>query len=247
MDGAVSAAIHAIIVYAGRMIALSALLYFLSQHFLLSMPLLTLCGLAIGAAITRWRANSAWFVLGIVGFLIGVFNIITGSMVNAIFLNAFGIYGTAVITHAEETNSQLNNQNIWAYDAVMKTADGRDIKISFDTMSASLYPPRNEINIPPTGERFVVKYIPGFERNVAIMRDESPYGKRQLVMKARVPVDRAAAQLAASPDNEAFKQEYRDALHQFLDSHGEDAPPGLAAHYRDELQALDRKASTQER
>jgi hypothetical protein len=36
-------------------------------------------------------------------------------------------------------------------------------------MSASIYPIRNRILIPPENEPFVAKYIPGFERNIVIM------------------------------------------------------------------------------
>ncbi|HYG46227.1 MAG TPA: hypothetical protein VEA17_25140, partial [Bordetella sp.] len=76
----------------------------------------------------------------------------------------------------------------------------------------------------------------------AIMRDESPFGKRSLVQRARAPVERAKAQLAASPGNAGFRQEYREALRQFLDTYQDDAPPGLAEHYRYELQVLGRPA-----
>jgi len=120
------------------LIIISALLYFLSQHSLLSFPLITLFGLAVGAGMARWRKNPAWLALGIVGLVAGMINVFTGSSINAVFLNAYGTYGSAVVTHAEETSSQLNDQYIWAYDAVIKTADGRDVKTSFDTMSASL-------------------------------------------------------------------------------------------------------------
>lgn len=221
------------------MIAISALLHFLAHHPFLSLQLLVLAGLALGAAIAHRRRNAAWYALGIVGLVLGMLNVFTGSMANAVFLNAFGTYGTAVVTHAEETSSQLNERNIWAYDAVMQTAEGRDVKVHFDTLSASLYPVRNRIDLPPVGERFVVKYIPGYERNIAIMRDESPFGKRILLAQARGPVERAAAQLAASPDNEAFKQEYRLALQDFLARHGQDAAPEVAERYRKALQALE--------
>jgi hypothetical protein len=156
------------------MASLSAFFYFISQHSILAFPLWIIAGFALGAAASVLRKSCAWLGLGAVGFVVGFANIFLGSAVNAIFVNANGTYGTAVITQARETNSQLNDSNIWEYDVVMKTADGRDVKTGFDTMSASLYPPRNAIEIPPTGERFVVKYIPGFERNIAIMRDESP-------------------------------------------------------------------------
>jgi hypothetical protein len=220
------------------MVALSAILFFVSQHSLLSLPLWILGGLAFGMGVSALLRNRGWMGLGVIGFVIGIANIFVGSMVNAIFLNAWGTYGTAVITHEEETSSQLNDANIWQYDAVVRTADGRDVKTGFDTMSASIYPPRNAIQIPPKGERFVVKYIPGFERNIAILRDRSPFGKRLLLQEALKPVERAAAQLEASPDNAEFRREYRETIEKFLARHADDAPPSLVARYRNELNGL---------
>lgn len=217
----------------------SEILYFTSQHSLLSLPLLVIAAAIIGGAMAHLTKNSLWFALVGVGFVAGILNIFLGSSINALYLARYGTYGTAVITHGEQTSSQLNDQFIWHYDAVVRTADGRDVKTSFDTMSASLYPPRNQIDIPPEGERFVVKYIPGFARNIAIMRDESPFGRRELIRKALGPVQRARAQLEASPANPAFKAEYRDALQQLLDSHEADMPPAEAAGYRNELRRLD--------
>ena len=178
-------------------------------------------------------------VLSVAGFVIGFANIFLGSMANAVFLNAYGTYGTAVITHEEETSSQLNDANIWEYDAVVRTADGKDVKTGFDTMSASLYPPRNAIEIPPKGEQFVVKYIPGYERNIAIMRDESPFGKRLLLRRALEPVERAAAQVEASPGNADFRREYREAIEAFLADFAQAASSEQVQHYRGELERLD--------
>jgi len=57
--------------------------------------------LAAGALIARFSGNGAWFALGGVGFVFGMINVFTGSMVNAVFLIAYGTFGSAVITHAE--------------------------------------------------------------------------------------------------------------------------------------------------
>ena len=220
------------------MVVLSAIFFFISQHYLLSLPLWILAGFALGGAASALLRNGAWMGLGAVGLVLGMANIFLGSTANAIFLNAYGTYGTAVITHEEETSSQLNDSNIWEYDAVVRTADGRDVKTGFDTMSASLYPPRNAIQIPPKGERFVVKYIPGFERNIAIMRDESPFGRRLLLQRALEPVERAAAQVEASPDNPDFRREYRETIENFLARYAKDAPPELVERYHAELDRL---------
>jgi hypothetical protein len=218
--------------------ALSSIFYFLSQHSLLSMPLIVLLFLGIGFLLSRMTGNPVWYGMGILGFVGGMVNVFAASSVNALFLNAFGTYGTAMVTNAEETSSQLNDQNIWRYDAVMTTADGRDVKTGFDTMSISLYPPRNAIEVPPTGERFVIKYIPGFERNIAVMRDESAFGQRLLMQEARVPVEKARNQLRASPDNPDFRAEYRAALRAFLKDYGSAAPESVVEEYRRELAAL---------
>ncbi|MEJ1098219.1 MULTISPECIES: hypothetical protein [unclassified Pseudoxanthomonas] len=181
--------------------------------------------------------------LVIFGFLFGMANIFTGHILNALFLNAFGTPGTAVIVQSEQTNSTLNDQYIWEYHAVMKTADGRDVKITFDTMSASIYPIRNAILIPPEKETFVVKYIPGVERNVVIMSDASNYGKQRLIYEARAPVEKAAAQLAVSPSNPEFIAEYRDALQTFVRDYRDRADPALIQDYEQQLAALESKAN----
>jgi hypothetical protein len=218
---------------------LSAILYFLGQHPFWSMPLLFLAFGAIGVAMAQWRGNRGWYGLALVGYLGSQANVFAGHFLNAMFLNAYGTLGTAVITHSEKTDSMLNNQYIRAYDAVLKTADGRDVVTAFDTMSASIYPIRNAILIPPLGETFVVKYIPGFERNIVIMSDLSDYGKRRLIREDRGPVDKAKAQLAASPTNETFIAEYRNALREFLDKHGRDGDPDLIQSYQRALKSLD--------
>jgi hypothetical protein len=221
-----------------QMQAISAILYFLTQHSLLSLPLIVACFAGIATLLAAWRRNGSWFLLIIAGFVLGMVNIFTGHVMNALFLNAYGTLGSAVVTYEEETSSQLNDQNIWAYDAVVKTADGEDVVASFDTMSATIYPVRNEIRIPPVGERFVVKYIPGLAHNFVIMSDLSDYGRRQAIGEGRSLVEKAAIQFAASPANQAFIAEYREALTTFLNVHRGDADPALISDYQARLDAL---------
>ena len=203
------------------MAVLSAILYFFNHHFILAMPVIWVICTLVASTLAAWSKNKAWLGLAVVGMVAGILNPFFGSTVNGSFLNAFGTYGSAVITHVEQTNSQLNDQYIDAYEGVMRTAEGQDVKIEFDTMSATLYPWRNAIEIPPRGERFVVKYIPGFERNLVILRDESPYGQRILLRQAFQPVVRAKALMDASPDNTAFRHAYAEAAQRFLDQYGQ--------------------------
>ena len=220
------------------MYVLSAIFYFFSHHFLLAIPVTILLFYVAGVVLGALLRNKSWRLLAIAGLILGPINVFTSHMVNALFLNAFGVRGSAVIVHSRQTNSTLNDQYIWAYDAVLKTADGRDVTTTFDTMSASIWPIRNEILIPPEGQAFAVKYVPGFERNMVILSDESVYGKERQVQEDLEPVEKAAAQLAVSPENPAFIAEYRGALQTFLQKHRQDADPALIGAYERKLNAL---------
>ena len=220
------------------MVILSAISYFLTHHPFLSWPVIILTGTVLAYLLAKWTGSARWYVLILPFFIYGQINIFTAHIFNALFLQAYGVDATAVITQSEETTPTLNDQNVWAYDAVMKTADGVDVVTQFDTMSASIYPITNAILIPPQGETFVVRYIPGFPRNFVIMRDLSPYGRRYLIGEDRRPVEKAAAQFAASPGNKAFIAEYREALTAFIAKHGRDADPALIERYQAQLGAL---------
>jgi len=218
--------------------AVSAVFHFLAQHSLLTMPLYPLTLFAIGWGLASLTGARAWLSLGVVGLVLGVASPFFASAANAAFLNAAGTTGSAVIVHAEETSSTLNDSPIWYYEAVVRTADGQDVETSFDTMSASIYPWRNEILIPPEGERFAVKYVPGYPRNIAILIDQSPYGRKHQIGHDREPVETAAAKLAASPGNAQFRAQYRAALITFLAQHGADADAAVVADYRARLAGL---------
>ncbi|MCI4591465.1 hypothetical protein MOK15_15370 [Sphingobium sp. BYY-5] len=220
------------------MVILSAISFFLTQHPFLSWPVILILGAILGHLLAKWSGKGGWYGLILAFFIYGQLNIFIAHIFNALFLKAFGVIGTGVITHSEVTNSTLNDQNIWAYSAALKTADGQDVVTEFDTMSASIYPITNTIYIPPEGERFVIKYIPGFPRNFVIMRNLSPYGIRQVIGEDRGPVEKAANQLATSPANPDFIAEYRNALTAFLDKHRGDADPALIAQYQAALDAL---------
>jgi len=190
---------------------LSMLFYFFAHHGAWSFLVLLL----VGSAISFWR-NSVFYV--IMGFILALANVFTGQFLNAVFLAHYGEKGSAVITMAEETNSHLNDSPIWDYDAVVKTADGKDVVTDFSTTTASIYPIRNEILIPSRGERFVVKYIPGFEKNIVIMGDESPYGIKRKITENLRPLQKAQGQYNANPNNESFRKGYVQALKEYIEN-----------------------------
>lgn len=194
----------------------------------------------MGILLTIWRNHGKWFfILPTFGFLAAMFNIFLTHYLNALFLNAVGTEGTAIVVYAEETNSTYNDRYIWEYEAVLKTSEGQDVVTNFTTMSASIYPLRNAILIPPKGEVFAAKYVPGFERNILIMSDTSDYGKRWIFNEDLKPVIKAESQLAASPTNPEFISEYRLALQAFIERHRDTSDPSLMRPYEQKLEALE--------
>lgn len=190
--------------------AVSTVLFFLSHHPGWSFPILA--GIFIFIGLLR---KKVWYA--ILAFLVPMANIFCAHMLNAWFLNAYGVRSTAVVTHAEQTNSTLNDEYIWDYDAVVKTQDGKDVITGFSTMSAAIYPIRNQILIPPMGEPFAVKFIPGYEKNFVILSDESMYGVMRKIYERKEQVEKARRTFEASPANEEFRQAYRKAMQTFVD------------------------------
>jgi hypothetical protein len=74
-----------------------------------------------------------------------------------------------------ETNSTLNEMYIHDYEAIVKKQDGKYISTFFSTTTAAIYPIENAIRIP--GWKFPVKYIPGYEKNIVILYNQSEEGK----------------------------------------------------------------------
>jgi hypothetical protein len=194
---------------------ISYILFFLNHHPFWSF-------LIIGALFLLFASLTKKWIFSLFALLLPVANIFCAHMLNAWFLNKYGEKSTAVVTHGEQTNSTLNDAYIWNYDAVVKTLDGKDILTGFSTSSASIYPIRNRIIIPPVGQRFVIKFIPGYEKNFVILSDESVYGKMRIISEKRELVEKAKRTFEASPGNAEFRQAYREAMLQFVND-GENA------------------------
>lgn len=191
--------------------ALSALLYFLTQHSVIAILVINLIGLLL--VIWRFKIRVLVFT-----FILSMFNFFAGNMLNAWFLAKCGTDGTAIITSATQTSSMMNEQYIWEYDVVMKTASGKAVESQFSTSNVSLYPIRNNIEIPSPNQTFVVRYIPGFEKNMVIMTDESEFGKRRISNDNLKAVEKEKTKYDFSPETDEFRKSYINAMKQYIDN-----------------------------
>lgn len=212
--------------------SLSFVLYFLSHHPIWSFIILLFLGVMLSSLTRKW-------IFLLLGFLGAMGNIFLAHYLNAWFLNAYGVKGEAIITRTVDTNSTLNDAPVYDYDVLLKTADGKDVITGFSTMSAAIYPLRNAILIPPAGQFFTVKYIPGYEKNIVIMSDESHYGKIRLSESGQEIVQKARLQFNASPTNEDFRQQYIAELKNYLSNPQYQYDTFTVNRYRQILGALE--------
>jgi len=221
------------------MMSFLSMVFYVLAHHPVKLMFLTPLALILAGGLLHWRKSKAAYVAwgALPAFVIMGLNVFFGQWLNAAFLHAVGVEGQGVVIDSRQTSSQLNEQWIWAYDVVVQTRDGQDVSASFTTMSVSIWPIRNAILIPPQGEVFKLRYVPGFEKNFVIMIDESPYGRRRMLGEWRAPVETAARRLAVNPDNPDFLRAYIDSLETFIAEHG-DVAPEVTADYRRSLQRM---------
>lgn len=191
------------------MIFISKILFFTSHHGFYTVILLIIFFCFLSFITKKW-----WMLLPIIPLSIA--NGFAGQFLNAWFLNKYGIESTAIITSDVETNSTLNDQYIHDYEAIVKKQDGKYVTTNFSTTSASIYPIENAIRIPQLNKTFPVKYIPGYEKNIVILYNESEEGKNLRQYEMQAPINTAKIKYEADPTNKEFIQEYISTLEAYL-------------------------------
>jgi energy-coupling factor transporter transmembrane protein EcfT len=191
------------------MVSLSKILFFTSHHGFYTVIILFLV-FGLLSAVTK----KPLFLLPIIP--LAILNGFAGQFLNAWFLNKYGVESTAIITSDVETNSTLNDQYIHDYEAIVKKKDGKYVSTFFSTMSAAIYPIENAIRIPQVDKPFPVKYIPGYEKNIVILYNQSDEGKILQKYELQAPVNSAKIKYDAEPSNKEFVEEYISALENYF-------------------------------
>lgn len=194
------------------MVLISKILFFTSHHGFYTVIILILF-FGLLSTLTK----KAWFLIPIIP--LAILNGFGGQFLNAWFLNKYGVESTAVITSDVETNSTLNEMYIHDYEAIVKKQDGKYISTFFSTTTASIYPIENAIRIPRVEQTFPVKYIPGYEKNIVILYNQSDEGKAVLQYSKLAPVNSARIKYEADKTNKEFIEEYISALEDYTNSY----------------------------
>ncbi|WP_238707431.1 hypothetical protein [Chryseobacterium viscerum] len=136
-----------------------------------------------------------------------------------------------------ETNSTLNEMYIHDYEAIVKKQDGKYTTTFFSTTSAAIYPISNSIRIP-SDKDIPVKYIPGYEKNIVILYDQSREGKILLEYEKLAPVNSAKTKYEADKTNKEFIEEYIDALEEYVKEYDDETYKEKIKELKHELKQL---------
>lgn len=212
------------------MVLISKILFFTSHHGFYTVILLFLF-----FGLLFYATKKALFLIPIIP--LAILNGICGQFLNAWFLNTYGVESTAIITSDVETNSTLNESYIHDYEAIVKKQDGKYVTTFFSTTTAAIYPIRNSIRIPSQND-LPVKYIPGYEKNIVILYDQSKEGKILLENEKLAPVNSARIKYEADKTNKEFIEEYISALEDYTDSYDDESSRLKIEELRKELKQL---------
>ncbi|EFK35464.1 Uncharacterised protein [Chryseobacterium gleum] len=212
------------------MVLISKILFFISHHGFYTVILL----LVFFGGLS-YLTKKAWLLIPIIP--LAILNGFGGQFLNAWFLNKYGVESTAIITSDVETNSTLNDMYIHDYEAIVKKQDGKYTTTFFSTTTAAIYPIRNSIRIP--GDKDIpVKYIPGYEKNIVILYDQSREGKILLQNEKLAPVNSAKIKYEADRTNKEFIKEYIDALENYVKDYDDENYNKKIEELRQELKQL---------
>lgn len=212
------------------MVLISKILFFTSHHGFYTVILLFLF-----FVLLFYATKKALFLIPIIP--LAILNGICGQFLNAWFLNTYGVESTAIITSDVETNSTLNESYIHDYEAIVKKQDGKYTTTFFSTTTAAIYPIRNSIRIPSQND-LPVKYIPGYEKNIVILYDQSKEGKILLENEKLAPVNSARIKYEADRTNKEFIMEYISSLEDYTDSYDDESSRLKIEELRKELKRL---------
>lgn len=208
------------------MVLISKILFFISHHGFYTVILLLIFfgGLS-------YLTKKAWLLIPVIP--LAILNGIGGQFLNAWFLNKYGVESTAIITSDVETNSTLNDMYIHDYEAIVKKQNGKYTTTFFSTTTAAIYPIRNSIRIP--GDKDIpVKYIPGYEKNIVILYDQSREGKILLQNEKLAPVNSARIKYEADRTNKEFIEEYIATLREYVKDYDDET-------YKEKIRELEQE------
>lgn len=149
-----------------------------------------------------------------------VLNFILGSRLNGWAIYAVGETGDAQVTGKEETSTQYNDQNVYRFNILLKTKDGKVVETYFRTDDFNVYPVHNSVTYPSTGDRFHVRYLRHFPSAFIILaNDDSPWASNLKCAALQSRLNEAQNKYQFDRGNQTYRRQYIELIRQVIDSH----------------------------
>lgn len=215
---------------------MSHLLYFLSAHGFLLVPIAVILMLIV-MAVGRKKYPSGSKLLGISLLVFAILNLIWGGGWNASYVHKHGVRGEAVVTNIVPTDTYINEERVVEYHCLLRTQSGKIVNVFFEN-SADIFYPKTDLWMPPTiGESFTVRYMAGHEMNFIIPTDdtESSYAGKLRCTKLMEEIASAKAKYEFDRKNTSGKKAYIRLLEDYI---SQDCDTNLTKAYMLELGQL---------
>lgn len=215
---------------------MSHILYFLSAHGFLLVPLAVVLMLIV-MAVGRKKYPSGSKLLGISILIFAILNLIWGGGWNASYVHKHGVRGEAVVTKIVPTDTYINEERVVEYHCLLRTQSGKVVNVLFEN-SADIFYPKTDLWMPPTvGESFTVRYIAGHEVNFIIPTDDakSSYAGKLRCKELLEDIASAKAAFEFDKKNTSNKKTYVRLLETYI---SQDCDTNLTKAYSLELEQL---------
>jgi hypothetical protein len=151
------------------------------------------------------------------GFLLGfplVFGLaFFGSGISTRLIHRYGVDGEALVTGQFDTDTMYNDQQVYGYNVLIRSKDGRTVETSFRTDSFNVWPPRNAVTYPATGARFTARYLPDHPTDFIILSDDnSQWARGVRCGELEGKMSEASSKAGFAGGDPKYRQQYRDAV-----------------------------------
>jgi|GEM_PF-1382731 len=156
--------------------------------------------------------------LGALPAVLAFLNIFFGASLSSKLIYRYGEKGWGKVVAVEQTNSQYNDQWIYKYSVLLRTADGNTVETSFHSDDFMMYPvPDEGYNYPGQGVEFEARYVRSHPGAFVIVSDgESDYSRQQRCVKALLEMSTAKSKYEFARENAEYRQRYARSMEAYL-------------------------------
>jgi hypothetical protein len=204
--------------------------FFATSKFLTLFLAIVVVPVVVGLSVWKRRLAKYYAVLPVLAFA----NLFFGTDIAAHIVHGNGEKGSATITGSYDTSTVYNDHNVVGYHVLLRTAEGKVVETSFEDDDFNIYPPKNSVVYPGTGDRFTVYYLRSFPKDFVIVdNDDSPWATALRCGRLRNEVREANAKYEFDRSNANYRTNYIALINRLLERKCVDDDEEVEAFHHD--------------